>query len=498
MTKQRRRRGVILTKEGYNKLQQAKSDVENSENLDKGYTLEVLSSRTGLDPDTLVKIFNCQVGVDKRSLNSCFRAFNLELKANDYQFPQIHKITQNCTNSSTAGMPNIHYRENNTATLARRTISPINREYQNLKHSQSIIQNKIDWGEAPDVSNFCGRKQELTTMKNWITNDRCRVLLLLGMGGMGKTWLSVKIAEQIQDNFDFVIWRSLDRVASMKDMIAELIQLLSKHKKENAQENIEDQLSQLMSYFKSSRCLLVLDDAEKILENFSCNYDFPDHNEDYKIYHKLLKLIAETQHQSCLILSSRKKPKETKRMEGDKLPVRVLPLKGLQLKDLQQMCQVKCSLHGSDCEWEKIIKYYGGNPLVFNIVCTTIKQLFDGKISDFIKQNIFVYGEIQFLLQQYFENLSHIEKAIMCWLSFWGKSASFSDLREHISHIPPQQLLEATESLQERSLLEKDGCFFSLQPAIREHIYERSKENKIFSSTNFNGEQKQIYNLQLA
>ncbi|MEO0969755.1 MAG: hypothetical protein AAFX80_15845, partial [Cyanobacteria bacterium J06639_18] len=45
---------------------------------------------------------------------------------------------------------------------------------------------------------------------------------------------------------------------------------------------------------------------------------------------------------------------------------------------------------------------------------------------------------------------------------------------------------------------EKDGCFFSLQPAIREYIHERAKKNKIFPNTNFNSEQKKIYDLHFA
>ena len=121
LQKRSRRRGVILTSQGLKKLDDAKSFAENSENSHKRYTLETLSIRTGLDSDTLIKVFACKVGVDKRTLTRCFKAFNLSLQASDYQFAQ--------------------------SDAAIITQYPI-------ENSRSKIPDRIDWGEAPDVSVF--------------------------------------------------------------------------------------------------------------------------------------------------------------------------------------------------------------------------------------------------------------------------------------------------------------------------------------------------------
>jgi hypothetical protein len=55
---------------------------------------------------------------------------------------------------------------------------------QNLK---SKIQTRVDWGEAVDVSGFYDRTEELNTLQQSILSDRCRLVAILGMGGMGKT-----------------------------------------------------------------------------------------------------------------------------------------------------------------------------------------------------------------------------------------------------------------------------------------------------------------------
>lgn len=87
--KQKRRRGVILTSKGLEKLQDAKSEAEYQENKGNRYTLEALSARTGLAVDTLMKVFACESGVDKQTLRTCFSAFNLTLIPDDFYRPEL-------------------------------------------------------------------------------------------------------------------------------------------------------------------------------------------------------------------------------------------------------------------------------------------------------------------------------------------------------------------------------------------------------------------------
>ncbi|NET76250.1 AAA-like domain-containing protein [Okeania sp. SIO1F9] len=92
MSKYVRRRGVTLTNQGSRKLNQAKSEAEIEQN--QRYTLESLSKKTGLTPNTLSKIFTCSLGVDKRTLKCCFDAFNLSLLADDYLYLKSEQDNQ--------------------------------------------------------------------------------------------------------------------------------------------------------------------------------------------------------------------------------------------------------------------------------------------------------------------------------------------------------------------------------------------------------------------
>ena len=90
--KQKRRRGVILTEIGLEKLQRAKIEAEYTENKGKRYTLENLSEKIGLAIDTLMKVFAGESKVDKQTLKYCFKAFELRLCDEDFFYPQISSV----------------------------------------------------------------------------------------------------------------------------------------------------------------------------------------------------------------------------------------------------------------------------------------------------------------------------------------------------------------------------------------------------------------------
>lgn len=326
-----------------------------------------------------------------------------------------------------------------------------------------------DWGEAPDVSIFYGRTNELATLEEWIIKDNCRLVAILGMGGIGKTALSVRCCHQIKEEFDYMIWRSLRHAPPIKELLDSLIQFLSHRQISYPLADINDKISQVISLLRKYRCLLVLDSVETILQSGELAGCY---RSGYEGYGDLFKRIGEEPHNSCLMITSLEKPNEIAIMEGKNMPVRSLELIDLQREEAWEIFQSKGL--AEEEKWEQLIKLYRGNPLALKIVATTIRDLFGGKVSEFLKQSTLVFGDISTLLEGQFMRLSPIEQEIIYWLAIARKPISLPELRENmLLPISQRELLEAVASLGRRSLIEKipgNEAVFSLQPAVMEYV----------------------------
>ncbi|WP_353929447.1 AAA-like domain-containing protein [Okeanomitos corallinicola TIOX110] len=81
-----RKRGVLLSTRGLQRLQKAISLWEEKENQGHHLTLEQLSQHTNVSAKTISRLWSANKGVDQKTLKLCFNAFNLELNREDYIF----------------------------------------------------------------------------------------------------------------------------------------------------------------------------------------------------------------------------------------------------------------------------------------------------------------------------------------------------------------------------------------------------------------------------
>lgn len=367
--------------------------------------------------------------------------------------------------------------------LEWREISDIGQEIPPLPEPSkpqptAIAHNHQDWGEAIDLSVFCGRTGELEMLQQWIVEERCRLVVLLGMGGIGKTTLAVKLAEQIQNEFEYLIWRSLRNSPPIQELLADLIRFLSNQQETDLPDTIDGKISRLLERLRTSRCLLILDNAESIL---SSEGRVGTYREGYERYEQLFKSIGETRHQSCLVLTTREKPKGLSYQEGENLPIHSLRLSGLAQENFEEIFKEK-GFTVSANEGKALVEQYAGNPLALKMVATTIQELFNGDVEQFLEQGTVVFGDISNLLDQQFERLSALEKQTMFWLAINREWVTLTELRDDIiPAVPVKSLIEALESLQLRSLIEKATptqlVSFTQQPVIMEYVTEKLIEN---------------------
>jgi multidrug efflux pump subunit AcrA (membrane-fusion protein) len=330
----------------------------------------------------------------------------------------------------------------------------------------------------PDISIFYGRNREQETIKQWIVKERCQAIAIVGMTGIGKTSLTAKVVQSLDNEFNRTIWRSLRYVKSFSQLLRELIKSLSNGKEDRAIGNIDSGLSKLIGYLRSSRCLIVLDDWQLAFRQ-ETNSNFKDREH----YNELLKRIGTIQHQSCLIINSTEKFEIIGLLEAK--VVRCLSLQGLgnaakaifQNQGLQE-----------EQLWQQLIDNYRGNPQQLKVVTNIIKEVFGGKVSQFLQQQTYLNVVVDKTTEQKLdEQLSTLEKEILQVLASAGSALSLEQLNKAISFdVYTSDLTQAIASLGRRSLLEiiknKEKQLFSLQPMVMKYIVREHLPETIIPS----------------
>lgn len=352
--------------------------------------------------------------------------------------------------------------------------------------------SQADWGDAPDVPVFFGRTEELEKLENWIIRDRTRCVaivgmrgigkthlsLKLGLGGIGKTDLSLQLAKGIQDEFEFIIWRSLFNAPPLSDLLTDLIKVLSRQQQTTLPDTISDastgcsqRISLLINYLKTHRCLLILDNAETLLQ---AGDPIGRYQPDYEDYGQLIKQIGEVPHQSCLLLTSREKPQELILMDGPTRPVRSLVLQGLDIQAGKQIIKELGDFTASEEEWRELIQLYNGNPLALQLAGKHIIEIFFGNIADFLKEGKPVFHDLQELLCWHFQRLPKECCEVLYWLAINREPVTLAELREDLMLSTAKAALPATLGVLQRKLpLERTGDRFTLQPVLMEYVTDQ-------------------------
>ncbi|MBD2168847.1 NACHT domain-containing protein [Calothrix membranacea FACHB-236] len=339
-------------------------------------------------------------------------------------------------------------------------------DFESAFPKTTINKKSQDWGTAPDVSVFYNCTQEIAQLESWILQHHCRLLTILGMGGVGKTILAAKVAKQIQGEFDYVIWRSLRQAPSFERIISDLLSFLSNH-----QETKPD-INRLIHYLRTSRCLIILDNLETVLDIGHTDKYRPD----YEGYGDLIRVLGKTEHKSCVILTTREKTVEMNFLERGNLTVSSLKLFGSF--EVAFFILQSYRLLGTDEHKYKLCNLYANNPLTMRLLANTIIDLFNEDISKFIEQNNLLFSGVRWLLDQQFHRLSSLEKQVMRWLQTNQELTTIGYLQTKIVPTVSQaKLLDALESLMRRSLIETDVHGYTQLPIVMAYVKELFPED---------------------
>jgi len=381
----------------------------------------------------LFKILSKQLGEDVNKSNF---SWTIERLANSYNSLQQVSLINNS---------HINWCSNNPQGYSKKSEQNFDKK---CYHDLTI---------APKISHFYGRKTELQTLSHWLTDQNTRLISVLGLPGIGKTTLVKQLIDLNLQNFDVVVWKSIKLSQSLDNIITETLTGINP-----APIQTDNKLTQLFNLLREQRCLIILDDVQEL---FATAQFTGQYKSEYKDYQTLCTKMSEIEHQSSLILISQEQCQEMLCLDEELYPVKCLELEGVENTKLLRNQGLK-----DEESWSKLINLYEGNPVYLKDIASLIKNVFFGKVAEFLAEDsLILTEEMKYRFSELFHRLSPIEQQIVLELSKSNQPMSREDLRQGLE-LSSMDLINGLQSLNRRYLLkriEREKVLFNLSPLFR-------------------------------
>ena len=337
---------------------------------------------------------------------------------------------------------------------------PQNQETSNPKQPETLHQ---DLSEMPELGSFYSRTPELDTLTNWILQQHSHLIALTGISGIGKTSLAVQLVQQIKDEFDYIIWRTIDASHTLDEFQHELIQLFSQSEKLDSPATNPKRLP-LIKYLQKYRTLIILDDIHNLFISGELAGKYKPEHEEYRSFFKQIEKLS---HQSCFLLIGWEQPREIPQLESEKTPIRTLQLTGLDTAAAREILRDKRLAEIDNCE--ALIDCYQGHPLWLKSVATLIQELGIGATDLLIDDTLLLPEDLKDVLEEQCDRLSELEKQVLYLLAKESNPVNLAKLLEQ-GQISSTDLLNALQSLSRRCSIEKQDNLYTLLPVLKQYI----------------------------
>ncbi len=259
----------------------------------------------------------------------------------------------------------------------------------------------------------------------------------------------------------------------------------------------EGLIRQVVKALSEQRCLVVLDEFEAVFKDLNADCSDADgsvstfeasptqqaslYKEGFEGYEDFLNNLKQPSFPpcdagaSCVVLTSREKLRELP-PASVKSPT-VLQYTLSRLTDLEAKALLGQFGLKNKADYQELWFRYDGHPMALQLAATAIKDVFYGKIRDFLDQEISVFDSLRKVIGTQFNRLSPLETEAMYWLAINHTLCSLEDLKADIvAEDRKQNLVYTLRSLERRFLVEvKDqgGALYGLHPIVSEYVLSR-------------------------
>ncbi|ELP53803.1 archaeal ATPase family protein [Microcystis aeruginosa TAIHU98] len=347
---------------------------------------------------------------------------------------------------------------NQNFNFCSQIFNQLNKDDKNREINSQYSQTYHDLTLAPQIIDFYDRENELATISNWVFKQNTRLIAVLGLWGIGKTTLVKRFIDLNLEQFEVVIWKSLKFPKSLDLWLNDLLNTCQKEPKEST----DNKIQQLLEVLSNHKCLIVLDDFQNL---FAVGQMAGNYQPEYSSYQHFLKLIAEIQHQSHFILISQEKSAEMNYLNQENSPIQCLELSGFKAIDFLK----NKGLQDGE-RWLELIQLYEGNPFYLIDIAVLIKDVFDGKVNDFLAENsLVITKKMQSHLKQIFGRCSPLAQQIALELSKVDQPLSREELKNNLD-LSASDLINGLQSLQQRYLIQREQNRFQLSSIFKAYI----------------------------
>lgn len=394
----------------------------------------------------LWKTLSESLGEDINKSNFCPTLERFKLTSSPILIQNNHQSNHNVNFCSSYQLPK-------NATKSEINHQSLSSSYHNLKQS-------------PKITKFYGRTTELSTLSQWLENPNTRLISVLGITGIGKSTFVKHFINTHPLPVDAIIWKNLKFSPFLDSILTEISTELDP---DNQIINTQGLLNQALELFTKKRCLIILDNLQDIFmpQQLAGHYQ-----PEYQNYQTFFQMITEIEHQSCIILISQEKCQEMISLDPELDPSHCLELFGLGEFYPTDYFLNKGEFKDEEA-WLKLINLYEENPRFLQYVSTLIKDVFDGDVSEFIKEDCLILTEdIKSIFDSIWRRLADVEKNILLEFSKQNQPMPRDDIKQFLSLSSPD-IINGLQSLTKRFLLTPlsgNQKLFTLSAVLRKYL----------------------------